>query len=229
VLALPLLVAACTPTSVTEQGRHIEGLYNFFMWAAAVVFVVVSGLTIWSIIRYRRRDDELPKQIHGSTKLELTWTLIPTALVVVLIVMTVRAQNKVLDPAPGEAVPIKVVAFQWSWQFDYGNDVSIVGQPKQRPTMVVPVGRPVRIELVSADVVHEFYVPRTLFKRQAIPGITNRFDLTFDQLGTYSGQCTQFCGVAHADMLFDVKVVPESEFESWLRTNRAAPSGEAGP
>jgi cytochrome c oxidase subunit II len=214
---------------VTEQGRTIHGLYNFFMWAAAVVFLVVSGLIIWSIIRYRRRDDELPKQIHGSNKLELTWTLIPTALVVVLIVATVQAQNKVLDQSAADVVPIKVTGFQWSWQFEYPDDIRIVGQPKQRPTMVVPVGRPIRIELVSADVVHSFYVPRTLFKRQAIPGITNRFDLTFDQTGTYSGQCAQFCGVAHGDMLFDVSVVSESEFESWLRANRGAPTGDTGP
>jgi cytochrome c oxidase subunit II len=224
-----VLLAACTPSSVTEQGRVIYNLYNFFMWAAAVVFVVVSGLTIWSIIRYRRRDDELPKQIHGNNRLELTWTLIPTALVAVLFVLTLQAQNKVLDPAAGEAVPIKVTGFQWSWQFDYGEDVTIVGQPKQRPTMVVPADRPIRIELVSADVVHSFYVPRTLFKRQAIPGITNRFDLTFDQTGTYSGQCAQFCGVAHGDMLFDVSVVSDSEFESWLRANRGAPTGDIGP
>jgi cytochrome c oxidase subunit 2 len=93
----------------------------------------------------------------------------------------------------------------------------------------VPIGRPIRIELVSVDVVHSFYVPRTLFKRQAIPGSTTHFDLTFDQLGTYSGQCAQFCGVAHADMLFEVNVVSESEFESWLRTNRAVSGGGAGP
>lgn len=229
VLALPLLAAACTPTSVTEQGRTIHGLYNFFMWIAAVVFVVVSGLILWSIARYRRRSDELPEQIHCNNTLELLWTLIPTVLVVVLIVATVQAQDKVLSHSPEEAVPLKVTGFQWSWQFDYPDGVRVVGQPKQRPTMVVPVGRPIRIELVSVDVVHSFYVPRTLFKRQAIPGFTNRFDLTFDQVGTYPGQCAQFCGVAHADMLFDVRVVSDSEFESWLRVNRAASGGGAAP
>jgi cytochrome c oxidase subunit II len=198
------------------------------MWIAAVVFVVVSGLVLWSVVRYRRRDDELPAQTHGNNTLELAWTLIPTLLVVVLIVATVQAQDKVLRRSP-EELPIKVTGFQWSWQFDYPDGVRIVGQPKQRPTMVVPVGRPIRIELSSADVVHSFYIPRTLFKRQAIPGFPSHFDLTFDQVGTYPGQCAQFCGVAHADMLFDVKVVPQSEYESWLRANRAAQSGAAGP
>ena len=198
------------------------------MWIAAVVFVVVSGLVLWSVVRYRRRDDELPSQTHGNTTLELLWTLIPTLLVVVLIVATVQAQDKVLGRSQGE-LAIKVTGFQWSWQFDYPDGVRIVGQPKQRPTMVVPVGRPIRIELSSADVVHSFYIPKTLFKRQAIPGFPSHFDLTFDQVGTYPGQCAQFCGVAHADMLFDVRVVPQSEYESWLRANRAAQSGAAGP
>jgi cytochrome c oxidase subunit 2 len=198
------------------------------MWIAAVVFVVVSGLVLWSVVRYRRRDDELPEQTHGNNTLELVWTLIPTLLVGVLIVATVQAQDKVLRRSP-EELPIKVTGFQWSWQFDYPDGVRVVGQPKQRPTMVVPVGRPIRIELSSADVVHSFYIPKTLFKRQAIPGFPSHFDLTFDQVGTYPGQCAQFCGVAHADMLFDVKVVSQSEYESWLRANRAARSGAAGP
>ena len=227
-LVLPLLAAACTPGSITEQGRTIHGLYNLFMWIAAVVFAVVSGLVLWSVVRYRRRDDELPEQTHGHNTLELLWTLIPTLLVGVLIVATVQAQDKVLRRSP-EELPIKVTGFQWSWQFDYPDGVRIVGQPKQRPTMVVPVGRTVRVELSSADVVHSFYIPKTLFKRQAIPGFPSHFDLTFDQVGTYPGQCAQFCGVAHADMLFDVKVVPQSEYESWLRANRAAQSGAAGP
>jgi cytochrome c oxidase subunit II len=225
---VPLLAAACAPASVTEQGRTIHSLYNFFMWAAAVVFLLVSGLVLWSIVRYRRRDDELPKQIHGDNRLELLWTLLPTVLVAVLIFATVQAQNKVLQERSPDAVQLKVTGFQWSWQFAYQGGVTVIGQPKQRPTMVVPVGRPIQIELVSVDVVHSFYVPRTLFKRQAIPGFPNHFELTFDQLGTYPGQCAQFCGVAHADMLFDVRVVSDSEFESWLRSSRTA-SGGAGP
>ena len=227
-LVVPLLAAACTPTSVTEQGRTIHGLYNFFMWIAAVVFLLVSGLILWSVVRYRRRDDQLPEQIHGSNRLELLWTVIPTVLVAVLIVATVQAQDKVLHRSP-DAVPLKVTGFQWSWQFDYPEGVRVIGQPKQRPTMVVPVGRPIQIELVSVDVVHSFYVPRTLFKRQAIPGFPNHFELTFDQLGTYPGQCAQFCGVAHADMLFDVRVVSQSEFESWLQGNRGAACDGAAP
>jgi cytochrome c oxidase subunit 2 len=224
--ALPTALAGCAPDSVTTQGAEVRFAYDFFLWTAAVVFSVVSGLIVWSVIRYRRRDDELPKQIHGSNKLELTWTLIPFILVLILFAVTLNAQGKVLDRVDNPGVTIKVTGFQWSWQFDYeGSGAQVVGEAKQPPTMVVPVGQAVRIRLVSADVVHSFYVPRTLFKRQAIPGVVNQFDLTFDQTGTFNGHCVQFCGVAHADMVFDVRVVSQSEFQAWLGTAPRAPAG----
>ncbi|HSK35696.1 MAG TPA: cytochrome c oxidase subunit II transmembrane domain-containing protein, partial [Actinomycetota bacterium] len=89
--ALVLLAAGCAPQSVTEEGQAVYGLYNLFLYIAAVVFVVVSGLVIWSVVRYRRRDDELPKQTHGNNRLELAWTLIPTVIVLVLFVFTMQA------------------------------------------------------------------------------------------------------------------------------------------
>lgn len=181
------------------------------------MFLVVAGLLVWSMIRYRRRGDELPRQIHGNNKLELTWTLIPLLLVIVLFVVTIQGQNKTLQRSIRPALEVDVLAFQWSWRFAYeGQGVEVVGSPGNVPELVVPVGQPVRIRLRSADVVHSFYVPRTLFKRQAIPGRTTEFDLTFEQVGTYQGHCVQFCGLAHDDMLFRVRVVSPGEFQSWL-------------
>jgi cytochrome c oxidase subunit 2 len=181
------------------------------------VFVVVAGLLVWSMIRYRRRGDELPPQVHGNNKLELTWTLIPLLLVIVLFVVTIQGQNKALEKSARPALEVDVLAFQWSWRFAYeGQGVEVVGSPGNVPELVVPVGQPVRIRLRSADVVHSFYVPRTLFKRQAIPGRTTEFDLTFEKVGTYQGHCVQFCGLAHDDMLFRVRVVSPGEFQSWL-------------
>src|SRR5215211_6170978 len=92
-----LLAAGCAPQSVTEEGRAIHNLYNLFLYIAAVVFVVVSGLVIWSVLRYRRRGDELPSQTHGNNRLELAWTLIPTVIVLVLFGFTLQAQNRALD------------------------------------------------------------------------------------------------------------------------------------
>jgi cytochrome c oxidase subunit II len=230
VTALVLAAAGCTPQSVTEQGQAIYNLYNLFMYIAAVVFVVVSGLVIWSVIRYRRRDDELPTQTHGNNKLELTWTVIPTVIVLFLFVVTLQAQDKVLDTSGDADVNLTVTAFQWSYRFTYeGTGAEVLGTPDSIPEMVVPVGQRVRVKLLSADVVHTFYVPQTLFKRQAIPGTANEFDLTFDKEGLYHGQCTQFCGLQHADMVYRVRVVTQGEYQSWLaETSRRGSAGQPG-
>jgi cytochrome c oxidase subunit 2 len=230
VTALVLAAAGCAPRSVTEQGRAIYNLYNLFLYTAAVVFAVVSALVIWSVVRYRRRGDDLPAQTHGNNRLEIAWTLIPTVIVLVLFVFTIQAQNKVLDDSGQADVNLTVTAFQWSWRFTYeGTGAEVVGTPETVPEIVVPVGARVRVKLVSADVVHSFYVPQTLFKRQAIPGTVNQFDLTFDKVGLYHGQCTQFCGLQHTDMTYRVRVVTQGEYQSWLAAaSRRGSAGQPG-
>ena len=230
VTATVLAAAGCTPQSVTEQGQAIYNLYNLFMYIAAVVFVVVSGLVIWSVVRYRRRDDELPTQTHGNNRLELTWTVIPTVIVLFLFVVTIQAQDKVLDSSGDADVNVTVTAFQWSYRFTYeGTGAEVLGSPGTIPELVLPVGQRVRVKLLSADVVHTFYVPQTLFKRQAIPGFTNEFDLTFEKVGLYHGQCTQFCGLQHPDMVFRVRVVTQGEYQSWLAAaRRSTAAGQPG-
>jgi cytochrome c oxidase subunit II len=224
---LPLAVAGCVPNAITEQGRAVQGAYDLFLYIGAVVFAVVSGLVIWSVIRYRRRGDELPEQTHGNNTLELVWTLIPTLIVLGLFWVTLQTQDKVLAPAGRSALSVDVTAFQWSWRFRYEESgAEVVGGTGNVPELVVPVGQPVRIKLRTADVVHSFYVPQTLFKRQAIPGITNEFDLTFEKVGIYHGQCAQFCGLAHPDMVFRVRVVNQGEFQSWMAN--ATRSGSPG-
>lgn len=223
---LPLLLAGCAPAAVTTEGRATRSAYNIFLVAAAVVFAVVAIWLLWSVIAYRRRDDQLPRQVHGNNKLELVWTGIPLALVLFLFVVTIRAQHTVLADPPAK-VTVDITAFQWSWQFNYeGTDMQVVGGPNAVPVMVVPVGVPIHIKLRSADVVHSFYVPRALFKRQAIPGTTNDFVMDFQRVGLYHGQCAQYCGVNHADMLFRIKVVSQDQFERFLTSGHGgAPSG----
>jgi cytochrome c oxidase subunit II len=230
VTALTLAAAGCAPQSVTEQGRAVHNLYNLFLYIAAVVYVLVAVLVIWSVIRYRRRDDELPKQTHGNNRLELTWTAIPFVIVLFLFAATIQAQNKVLDQVAQPAVKVTVTGFQWSWRFTYeGTGAEVIGTPERAPELVLPVGQPVRVKLESADVVHSFYVPQTLFKRQAIPGVTSEFDLTFDKVGLYHGACVQFCGLQHTDMVFRVRVVSQSEYQSWLAAaSRRGSAGQPG-
>jgi len=228
VLAAPVVLGGCASHGVTTQGRDIERLYNLFLAIAVVVWAVVTGLMLWSIVRYRRRGDELPPQIHGHNKLELTWTIIPTILVLVLFWATVQTQDRVTGPA-GDADPVRVqvLAFQWQWQFTYLRpdgqpDVQVIGTTEKVPELVLPAGRTVRIRLASADVTHSFFVPRALFKRMAIPGRTSEFDMTFDRPGLYPGNCTQFCGLDHARMIFNVRVISAEQYRQWLTRQRAA-------
>src|SRR4029450_3511737 len=120
-LATPLLLAGCAPQSVTEQGAAIGRLYNLFLAVAAVVWVTVTGVMVWSLVRYRRRDgdDRLPKQTHGNKYLELSWTLIPLVIIAGLIVATVRTQSTVLQQQPDPDLTVEVTGFQWSWRFAY--------------------------------------------------------------------------------------------------------------
>jgi cytochrome c oxidase subunit II len=231
-LATPLVLAGCAPQSVTEQGAAIGRLYSLFLVIAAVVWTTVTGVMVWSLVRYRRKDgdDRLPKQTHGNKYWELSWTLIPLAIIAVLIVVTVRTQHTVLHQQPNPDLTVDVTGFQWSWRFDYpGSGAQVVGSPKRPPELVVPADRTVRVRLRSADVIHNFYVPRTLFKRYAIPGTTNEFDLTFTEPGRYDGNCAQFCGFGHPDMVFTLRVVTAAEFARWLTAAgaRSAP-GHAG-
>lgn len=222
------LVAGCAPRAVTEQGRSIEHLYNVFLAAAVVVWGLVTGLMLWAIVRYRSRSGRLPPQVHGNNRLELTWTVVPAILVAVLFALTLAAQHRVTAMVPAPSARVDVQAFQWQWQFRHlGPDGSVrrdvIGLPGRKPVLVVPVGETVRFRLTSADVTHSFFVPRSMYKRMAIPGRVNEFDMTFEAPGRFAGNCTQYCGLEHAQMLFDVEAVSPERYEAYLRG--AAPGG----
>jgi cytochrome c oxidase subunit II len=229
---LLVLLAGCAPQSVTEQGAAIGRLYNLFLAVAAVVWVTVTGVMVWSLVRYRRRDgdDRLPKQTHGNKYWEFGWTLIPLVIIAGLIVATVRTQSIVLQQQPNPDLTVEVTGFQWSWRFAYPESgVEVVGSSRHPPELVVPANRTVHVRLASADVIHNFYIPRTLFKRYAIPGTTNEFDLTFTEPGRYDGNCAQFCGFGHPDMVFSLRVVTAEEFTRWMAGARMrSAAGQAG-
>jgi cytochrome c oxidase subunit II len=216
---LAALLSSCTslPSGGTDQGRDINAVWVVFFWAGVGVAAIVYGLILWSMVRYRRRSDDTPPQFRDHLPLEALYTLLPIALVTVLFVLTWRAETNVEEPAGDPVATVRVEAFDWSWRFSYeGTGVAIFGTPDDPPEMVLPVGRPVRLVLTSADVIHAFYVPDFLFKRDAIPGRTTSFDLTVREPGEYRGQCAEFCGLDHYRMRFSIRAVPAAEFAAWL-------------
>jgi cytochrome c oxidase subunit II len=212
------VLAGCLPEAATAEARRVTDLYVLFMVAAAVVFVIVAGLIGWSILRYRAGDrNELPPQTRANMAIEITWWALPTLLVVVLIVSTIGTLARV-DEAPGDdALIVEVDAFQWGWRFEFPDaGVTVAGTAIDPPRIQLPLDRPVTFVLLSEDVVHSFYVPRFLMKRDNVPGQENRMTVTIDERGTYAGQCGEFCGLLHQGMRFEIDAVPADAFEAWL-------------
>jgi cytochrome c oxidase subunit 2 len=220
----------------TSQGQDTFKLYSGMMTTGAIVGGLVGVLIIWTIFRYRRRSDVMPKQFHENIPIEILYTGIPIIIVAFLFFFTVITENKVTATVPVNArvtstgtpvVNIKVTAYQWGWRFDYPrNNVSISGDVtngpgNHGPQMVVPVGQTVQVTLVSNDVIHGFYVRDFNFSRYALPGVVNIFDLNLVRTGTFPGQCTQICGLYHTAMLFSVRAVTPAAFQSWAAGERA--------
>ena len=225
-VAAPMLVAGCLPTAVTQEGRQIGDLYDIVVAIAAGVFILVYALATFAIVRYRvlrRRDAGEARQIEGNDVIEAIWTAIPLVIVGGLFVGTLAVLSRTEARAATPAAEIHVRGFRWGWAFDYpGEGVSISGLGIPGPELVVPVGQPVRFVVTADDVIHSFYVPRFLFKRDVLPGRQNVFDITVDEAGTYHGQCAEFCGVGHSAMPFTVRAVPPDEFAAWLASERKA-------
>ncbi|HXG40641.1 MAG TPA: cytochrome c oxidase subunit II, partial [Candidatus Limnocylindrales bacterium] len=178
----------------------------------------------FAVVRYRGRPDgPLPRQVTGSLWLEVVWTAIPIAIVLALFAGTLAALGRVEALSPNPSVELRVTAFRWGWTFEYPREgVSVGGVGEPGPEVVVPVGEPVRVTLTGNDVVHAFFVPEFLFKRDATPGRETRFEFTVDEPGTYRGQCAEFCGIYHARMPFTIRAVTRAEYDAWLAERRGA-------
>jgi cytochrome c oxidase subunit II len=238
-LLLMLLLAGCLlpPEPETKEAKSIFDLYVAVLVMGGAVFVGVEGFIIYAIFRYRRRDDRLPEQHHGNNLIEVLWTAIPTVIVLILFVISMFTLGAIQTSGAEPGVTIEVRGFQWQWTFRYldddadpDNDYSTTGSLAAPPVMVVPVGQPVRLVLSASDVVHSFYVPQFLVKRDLFPlspgQEPNRLEFTVTEAGTYSGQCAEFCGDLHARMTFSVQAMAPADFAAWLES--PAPSAAPG-
>ncbi len=251
-----ILLAACTsqpnlhPTTdgnppsltpglvVTSQGQQSASLYPIVFGVAVVIFVLIEGLIVIIAIRFRRRPNqtELPKQTHGNNALEVAWTAIPAAIVMVIFVLSMGVLVNVNADSAVPNVTVDVTGFQWQWTFAYpdlrtasGQPLSYTGSGQDGPVMVLPTGETIRFRLHSKDVIHSFYVPQFFYKLDVIPGRTNEFEATITQPGTFGGQCAEFCGLGHSEMFFTVKAVSPADFQSWSQSELAKASATPAP
>jgi cytochrome c oxidase subunit 2 len=211
----------------SEQGRDIFDLWRGSVIAALVVGGVVWALIGWAVFRYRRRGDELPTQRQYIVPLEVVYTAVPILIVTVLFALSYRTQRDVDALTSDPDLVIEVEGFQWQWQFHYvEEDITVTGLPDDPPVMVLPVDATVRLVLTSTDVIHSFYVPDFLYKRDVIPGVRNRVDVDVTDVGRYTGRCAEFCGLDHAKMTFEVKAVTIADFRDWVADQQVAGSGD---
>ena len=224
------------PESKSEQGDSITALWQGFFLTAIGVALLVWGLIVYVLVRYRCRrpksgraggdaaedDEPLPSQRPYNIPLEIAYTTLPVVIVAVLFGFSVATEDDVTRVDPDPAAVVEVVGFQWSWQFVYEDeDVVVTGEPGEPPELVLPVGRPSRLVLRTSDVNHAFWVPDFLSKRDLIPGVDNEIDVTPTETGEYVGRCAEFCGLDHWRMSYTVRVVPEAEYEDWLAEQQA--------
>jgi cytochrome c oxidase subunit II len=235
-----LVTGLYPPVGVTTQGALIRDLYTIVFLIAVAIFFLVEGLILWTVLRYRRKptDYDLPPQTHGNAIAEIVWTVVPTLIVAFLFVISWQTLNTVEIVSADPQTRIRAVAGQFQWTFEYLNETGDeIVYTQLLPTgddggMVVPAGRTVQLSLESPDVIHAFYVPQFLFKRDVVPGRTNVFEFTVDEQyagGTFSGQCAELCGNGHRLMLFDVHAYTPADFDAWLEASIAQANATPPP
>jgi cytochrome c oxidase subunit II len=221
--ALAVLLAACTQeypyNSLAPAGPVAEKQAELFwmvFWIAVVVFVLVEGALVFALWRFRRRSaDDTPKQVHGNTRLEIGWTVIPALLLAGVAVPTVGTIFDLAE-APAGAMRVEVTAHQWWWEVRYPS-LNVVTANEVH----IPTGEQVVFELESDDVIHSFSVPRLGGKQDVVPGRVNTLNLAADEPGTYFGQCQEYCGLSHAQMKFRVIAHEPADFDAWIQAQLA--------
>ena len=221
IILLPAIALAAPPSPLdpaSEAAKEINRLYQITLGIAAVIFVIVEALLIYAVLRYRRKEtDFIPRQIHGSTALEIAWTVIPALILITLFSLMVGTMRDIAKPET-TTMQINVVGHQWWWEFQYPDQGFVTANELR-----IPVGEAIKVEVSSVDVIHSFWAPQLNGKMDAIPGQTNVTWLQADEAGEYQGFCTELCGAQHAKMTFLVIAQPRAEFDQWVAAQKAAP------
>ncbi len=192
------------------SGRVVDNVFLYILLLCLCLLGLITFLMVYFVIRYRRERHPQPGDMEGSTWLEVTWTVVPTLIVLTMFYYGLTG-FQFLKKIPEGAMPVKVLARQWSWLFQYENGI-------QDSELRVPLGKPVKLILTSIDVIHGFYAPAFRIKQDAVPGMTTYLWFQPTQAGTFDVMCSQYCGLQHAHMLSKIVVLPEEEFTKWYQS-----------
>jgi cytochrome c oxidase subunit 2 len=229
----------------SETGKTAHWINNVILVPMMVgVSLLVLFLLFWVVYRFRRGANAVPSKTTHNTFIEIIWTVIPVLILVVIAVPSISLLAEQFEPAPEDALTVKVTGYQWYWGYSYpdNGDFEVIsnmltpdeaaarGEPYQLAAdnrMVIPVGKPVKLLITAADVIHSFAIPAAWFKLDAVPGRINEKVLQIDREGVYYGQCSELCGARHGFMPITVEVLSEEKFNNWVRANGGTVKGDA--
>jgi cytochrome c oxidase subunit II len=236
------LVSACSVNQALrlgwpDGGISLQSHRMFNLWigsvlAALIIGGLVWGLIFWCVLRYRKRGEALPAQTRYNLPIELIYTVLPFLVISVLFYYTAVIQTNVNKTSAHPDVVVNIDAFKWNWKFTYpdvngadGKPVFTVGSSDYVPVLVVPTNETIRFVEHSTDVIHSFWVPELLFKRDVFPGnVVNQFEVTIVQHGAYVGRCAELCGAYHSMMNFELRAVTPEKFAQFLAAKQAGQS-----
>jgi cytochrome c oxidase subunit 2 len=223
-LALSLLLTACAgnPPSILEPAgpgaREVESLWWPMLWISVAVFLVVGGMLVWAVVRARGADPGSLDRRHigwGEPFIAIAGVFLPFLILAGTYVMSLRTMNSLASQQADSSLEIEVIGRDWWWEVRYPNGAVTANE------IHIPVGRTVSVELTTKDVIHSFWVPELQVKTDQIPGQTSTTWLRADEPGRFRGQCAEFCGLQHANMIFYVYADPVDEFEEWMEREAA--------
>ncbi len=204
--------------ALVDTRHEYAHVFSIYVPIAIGVFAVVVAAIAFAVLRYRRRPPSAAARWHENNRLEGGYALVLAAVVAFLLYVSFSAEHQVdtVSAHQRPSLTVDVVGSKWEWTFHYpATSITEYSGTVGHEPLVVPVGEPIRFNLTSADVIHAFWVPELRFKRDLIPGTTESVTLDFDHAGTFGGQCAEFCGLRHADMVFTVRAVSPAQFATW--------------
>jgi cytochrome c oxidase subunit II len=228
------------PPPVSPNGQDIYNLYELISIPAIIIFLGVEAALLWVVIKYRRSRQApgyVPPQIHGNTRLEIAWTILPLIVVLAIAGGSFAVLQQDFQPKPDSVYTIQIYGHQFGWEYDYPEGVVV----KQDGTLagdvtpfVVPTHKLIRLKIDGQDVIHSWWVPAISGKTDAVPGYSNYTWLDIDQEGQWRGECAELCGAGHATMQIIVKAVSQDAFNKWVQEqlqakNNPSPSPSASP
>ncbi len=203
------------------SGKVVDNVFLYILVVCVFLLGLITFLMVFFVIRYRRQKNPTPADIEGSTWLEITWTVIPTLLVLTMFYYGLTG-FQFLKKVPEGAMVVKVIARQWSWLFEYENGI-------KDTELRVPVGKPVKLILTSQDVIHGFYAPAFRIKQDVVPGMETYLWFQPTETGTFDVMCSQYCGLEHSHMLTKIVVLPDDEFTQWYQGKKVEMAAKGPP